>query len=44
MRRQKGQAIVEFALVLPLFFLFSWGMIYIGLLYSDYLTLANWAR
>jgi len=44
LRRQKGQAIVEFALVLPLFFLFFWGMIYIGLLYSDYLTLSNWAR
>ena len=26
MRRQKGQAVVEFALVLPLFFLFFWGM------------------
>ena len=44
MRKQNGQAIVEFALVLPLFFLFFWGMIYMGLLYSDYLTLSNWAR
>ena len=44
MRRQKGQAIVEFALVLPLFFLFFWGMVYTGLLYKDYLTLSNIAR
>ena len=44
MRRQEGQAIVEFALVLPLFFLFFWGLVYVGLMYSDYLTLSNLAR
>ncbi len=44
MKRQKGQAIVEFALVLPLFFMFLWGIIYTGLLYRDYLTLSNLAR
>ncbi len=44
MKREKGQAIVEFALVLPLFFLFLWGIIYTGLLYRDYLTLSNLAR
>ena len=44
MRRQKGQAVVEFALVLPFFFIFFWGIVYTGLLYSDYLTLSNFAR
>ena len=44
MRKQKGQAVVEFALVLPLFFMFFWGFVYTGLLYSDYLTLSNLAR
>ena len=44
MRKQKGQAVVEFALVLPLFFMFFWGIVYTGLLYSDYLTLSNLAR
>ena len=44
MRKQKGQAIVEFALVLPLFLMLVFGIIYTGLLYSDYLTLSNLAR
>lgn len=44
MRKQKGQAVVEFALVLPLFFMLFWGIVYTGLLYSDYLTLSNLAR
>ena len=44
MRRQKGQAVVEFALVLPFFFMLFWGIVYTGLLYSDYLTLSNFAR
>ena len=44
MRKQKGQAVVEFALVLPIFFMFFWGIVYTGLLYSDYLTLSNLAR
>lgn len=44
MRRQKGQAVVEFALVLPLFFMLFWGIVYTGLLYKDYLTLSNFAR
>ncbi len=44
MRRQKGQAVVEFALVLPLFLMLVFGVMFTGLLYSDYLTLQNWAR
>lgn len=44
MRKQKGQAVVEFALVLPLFFMLFWGIVYTGLLYSDYLKLSNLAR
>lgn len=44
MRRQKGQAVVEFALVLPLFFMLFWGIVYTGFMYSDYLTLSNLAR
>ncbi|MBB5335082.1 TadE family protein [Pectinatus brassicae] len=42
--RQKGQTIVEFALVLPVFMLFFWGIIYMGMLFSDYLTLSEIAR
>ena len=44
MRKQKGQAVVEFALVLPLFLMLAFGVIFAGLLYSDYLTLSNLAR
>lgn len=44
MRKQKGQAIVEFALVFPLMLLFLWGILYGGLLFKDYLTLSNLAR
>ena len=44
MRKQKGQAVVEFALVLPIFLFFVWGIIYFGMLYADYLTLSNLAR
>jgi Flp pilus assembly protein TadG len=43
-RRQRGQALVEFAIVLPVFFLLVAGMIDFGLgIYSD-LTLINAAR
>ncbi len=44
MRLQKGQAIVEFALVLPLFLFLLFGIIYTGLLFKDYMTLSNLAR
>ena len=44
MKKQKGQAILEFALVLPFFLMLFFGIVYSGLLYSDYLTLTNLAR
>lgn len=43
-KRQKGQSIVEFALVLPLFMIFVFGMIYFGMVMADYMMLSNIAR
>ena len=44
MRFQKGQSIVEFTLVLPLFLLFFLGMVLFGSYFADYLTLSTVAR
>ena len=44
MKKRKGQAIVEFALVLPLFLLMMFGIIYSGMMFHDYSTLSNIAR
>lgn len=44
MKKNKGQVIVEFALVFPLFLLVLFGMIYSGLLFYDYSSLSNIAR
>jgi len=44
MKKQRGQAIVEFALVLPMFMLLLFGVILSGLLFADYMTLSNVAR
>lgn len=44
MKRQRGQVIVEFALILPLFLLMIFGLIYSGMLFHDYSTLSNVAR
>ena len=44
MRRQAGQSIVEFALVLPLFLFLVFGIIYFGCFFADYITLSNAAR
>ncbi|WP_278830562.1 TadE family protein [Mitsuokella multacida] len=41
---QRGQAIVEFALVLPLFMLVLFGIIYFGMAFSDYIALNSFAR
>ncbi len=41
---RKGQAMVEFALVLPLMLLFLTGIIDVGYMYQQYLTLQNAAR
>ena len=44
MKKQRGQVIVEFALILPLFLLMIFGLIYSGMLFYDYSTLSNVAR
>ena len=44
MKKQIGQVIVEFALILPLFLLMIFGLIYSGMLFHDYSTLSNVAR
>ena len=44
MKAQKGQDIVEFALLLPIFLLIICGIIYVGFLFSDYMTLSTLAR
>lgn len=42
--KQKGQTIVEFALVLPIFCLFLFGIFYAGMFMADYATLNHYAR
>ena len=44
MHKQKGQALVEFALIIPFFLLLIFGLIYSGLLFHDYNTLSNTVR
>lgn len=44
MRFQRGQSIVEFALVLPLFLLFTFAIVYFGCAFADYVTLGTIAR
>lgn len=44
MKKHKGQSVVEFALVLPLFLFIMFGVIYIGMMFHDYITLSNIAR
>ena len=44
MKKQKGQTLVEFTLVLPIFLLLIFGLIYSGMLFYDYSTLSNIAR
>nr|WP_308612336.1 pilus assembly protein [uncultured Dialister sp.] len=44
MKKQGGQDIVEFALMLPLFLLFIFTIMYFGFLYGDYITLSSLAR
>lgn len=43
-RNQKGQETVSFAFVLPFFILLIMGVIYVGFLFADYLSLSNLAR
>ena len=44
MNKQKGQALIEFTLILPFFLLLIFGLIYTGMLFHDYSTLSNIAR
>lgn len=44
MKFQHGQAIVEFALILPLFIFVLFGIIYFGMAFSDYIALNSFAR
>lgn len=44
MRFQKGQLLVEFALILPLFLLFIFCIIYFSMIFLDYMTLNTIAR
>ena len=44
MQKHKGQAMVEFALILPLFLFMVYGIIYFGMLFHDYSSLSNIAR
>lgn len=44
MRFQKGQSIVEFALILPFFIFFLFGIIYFGMGFADYVALNDIAR
>lgn len=39
MNSQKGQGLLEFALILPLFLLLSIGTIFFGMMFADYVTL-----
>jgi Flp pilus assembly protein TadG len=43
-KRQKGQSIVEFALVLPFLLAFILSIVYFGFVFSDYLALNSLAR
>ncbi|SEH32396.1 TadE family protein [Selenomonas sp. KH1T6] len=44
MKGQKGQSVVEFALVLPIFLLIILGVVYGGLAYADYLQYSTAVR
>lgn len=41
--KQKGQSIVEFSMILPIFFLIVFGFIYLAMFLIDYSTLNNFA-
>lgn len=44
MKNQRGQSIVEFAFIVPLFMFITLGLIYAGILFMDYLQYNNAAR
>lgn len=39
MKNQRGQDLIEFALVIPLFLIFILGIMYCGFFFGDYVTL-----
>lgn len=41
---QKGQDLVEFALILPVFMVILCGIVYVGFFFGDYMTLSNITR
>ena len=44
MKFQRGQSIVEFAFILPLFLLLFIGIVYTGVAFSDYLMISHTVR
>ena len=44
MKKDKGQSLVEFTLILPFFLLLVFAIIYGGMLFHDYSTVSNVAR
>jgi Flp pilus assembly protein TadG len=42
--REKGQAMVEFAIIVPLFFFMLYAFSYLGMFFHDYLTLQEMTR
>lgn len=42
--KQKGQDIIEFALLLPLFMMLLYGMMYASFFYGDYMTISGIVR
>ena len=44
MNRRRGQSVVEFALVVPLFALFLFGLIYGGIMFLQWLNMSNDSR
>nr|WP_092075029.1 TadE/TadG family type IV pilus assembly protein [Dendrosporobacter quercicolus]NSL49994.1 pilus assembly protein [Dendrosporobacter quercicolus DSM 1736]SDN27840.1 TadE-like protein [Dendrosporobacter quercicolus] len=41
---RRGQALVEFAIILPIFFLMLYALAYLGMFFHDYLTLNELTR
>ena len=44
MKKEKGQAIVEFAIVVPMFIFLFLSVMYIGIMFMDYIQYSNAAR
>ena len=44
MREQKGQSVVEMAIILPMFFTLVLAVFYVGIMFMDYIQFSNAAR